>query len=458
MAPFGFPQAQWDRVKEEVREILIAYAQAQIVVSYADLVEEVRTVRFEVRDARLFTILEEISMKEHAAGRGMLSALVICKRNGMSPGAGFLELAARLGRDTRNVELCWIEELKRVCDSWELPLLDPKMIAPQEEERPGEERRARSSWGLPFASVLAAVGNVLGWLMPGIFKNQEIPQESSEEKKDPPVWKEPVLEGGEQKQGLSPVYPLDTAQRVALVAALLQYGKAVEDDPIFTTDPQANTFLLENPFAFLLGVIADQGIPAERAWQFPYELCQRLGHLDPERISKNRATVVAAIKASPALHRYVEKMGNWVVLAALRIWSLHGGRAEGRWNDTPTAAVLQERLCQFPGIGQKKAAMAVEILERHLHVPISRLCGSDIAYDRHIRRVFLRTCLAERDDRDHMIAVARELYPSRPGALDDPAWRVGRQWCHARQPDCGSCLLTSICPKQIDRAKTVGAD
>jgi hypothetical protein len=58
-------------VKEEVREILIAYAQAQLVVSYTDLVEEIRTVRFEARDTRLFTILEEISMKEHAAGHGI---------------------------------------------------------------------------------------------------------------------------------------------------------------------------------------------------------------------------------------------------------------------------------------------------------------------------------------------------------------------------------------------------
>jgi len=36
----------------------------------------------------------------------------------------------------------------------------------------------------------------------------------------------------------------------------------------------------------------------------------------------------------------------------------------------------------FSGIGQKKAAMAVEILERDLGVTIRELKGSDIAYER----------------------------------------------------------------------------
>ena len=56
--------------------------------------------------------------------------------------------------------------------------------------------------------------------------------------------------------------------------------------------------------------------------------------------------------------------------------------------------MLHNRLDAFDGIGQKKAAMAVEILERDLRVSIKDLQGSDIAYDVHLRRVFLRTGLA----------------------------------------------------------------
>jgi endonuclease III len=55
--------------------------------------------------------------------------------------------------------------------------------------------------------------------------------------------------------------------------------------------------------------------------------------------------------------------------------------------------------------------------------------GGDIAYDVHVRRVFLRTGLASRDEVTHMVVVARALNPERPGALDLPAWDVGRRWC-----------------------------
>ena len=71
------------------------------------------------------------------------------------------------------------------------------------------------------------------------------------------------------------------------------------------------------------------------------------------------------------------------------------------------------------------------ILNRDMGVPVDGMVGSDVAVDVHVRRVFLRSRIADRDDRDHMITAARQLHPSRPGALDFPAWDVGRNWCHA---------------------------
>ena len=96
--------------------------------------------------------------------------------------------------------------------------------------------------------------------------------------------------------------------------------------------------------------------------------------------------------------------------------------------------------------------MAVEILECDLKIPIQAMQGSDIAYDIHVRRVFLRTGLADRDDMEHMVDVARKLYPGRPGALDDPAWRIGMQWCHPKIPECDACPITAVCQKFIYRA------
>ena len=142
--------------------------------------------------------------------------------------------------------------------------------------------------------------------------------------------------------------------------------------------------------------------------------------------------------------------------AARRVLDHYNGDAGRIWNGNLTARQVYERLDQFQGIGQKKAAMAVEILERDLRVPISAMEGSDVAYDIHIRRVFLRTGLAQRDDLDHIVSVARTLHPKWPGEIDMPAWLIGRQWCHAGTPDCDGCPLSAACPKIVCRVVFTG--
>lgn len=253
--------------------------------------------------------------------------------------------------------------------------------------------------------------------------------------------------------------PTPTASAADVVQALLDYGKTQAPHPIaeptFTPHPDANTMIITDPFAFLLAVIFDQGIPAERAWRAPYELLQRLGHLDPARIYSDADAVRAAVAQPPVLHRYREKMPAWLVSAAGIVLTDYGGDSGRIWNDEPTARELQRRLDRFPGIGQKKAAMAVEILERDLRVPIRELGGSDIAYDVHVRRVFLRTGLAQYDDLEHMVDVARRANPERPGAIDYPAWLVGRQWCHAGLPNCPACSIRHACAKDLERANAV---
>jgi uncharacterized HhH-GPD family protein len=267
---------------------------------------------------------------------------------------------------------------------------------------------------------------------------------------------------GPTKVPATPPQPRDprtSALPNAVVRALLDYGQSqspqVAGEVTFTPHPDANALIIDNPFAFLLAVIFDQGIPAERAWRAPYDLMRRLGHLDPARMLADPEGVRTAVGQPPVLHRYREKLPGWLVAAARIVVQDYAGDAARIWNDRPTARQLQQRLDRFPGVGQKKAAMAVEILDRDLGVPIRELDGSDIAYDVHVRRVFLRSGLAEYDELDHMIDVARRAYPERPGAIDLPAWLIGRQWCHAGLPDCSACALRDVCPRDINRANAV---
>jgi endonuclease III len=58
---------------------------------------------------------------------------------------------------------------------------------------------------------------------------------------------------------------------MAILRALLAFGDSLvqrrpDQKPEFTPDQKANAFVLEDPFAFLVAVIFDQGIQAERAW------------------------------------------------------------------------------------------------------------------------------------------------------------------------------------------------
>jgi uncharacterized HhH-GPD family protein len=223
----------------------------------------------------------------------------------------------------------------------------------------------------------------------------------------------------------------------------------------FTHDPAANALLKDDPFAFLLAVISDMGIRAERAWALPYLLRQRLGYLNPAEIAAHPETVRAEIQREPKLHRFINTVPAWLVEAAQIVLTRYGGDAAALWSDCPTAIELRRRLEEFPGIGQKKAAMAAEILARDLGKPLRDMSGGDVAYDVHLRRVFLRTGLAERDELRHMVAVARALNPGRPGALDLPAWDIGRRWCRPVNPDCPACPLKNACPRLIDKGSSV---
>ena len=61
---------------------------------------------------------------------------------------------------------------------------------------------------------------------------------------------------------------------------------------------------------------------------------------------------------------------------ARRVEQGYHGDARMIWSDRPSAVELQRRLSEFHGIGQKKAAMAVEILNRDLGVPVDGMMGA----------------------------------------------------------------------------------
>ena len=237
---------------------------------------------------------------------------------------------------------------------------------------------------------------------------------------------------------------------------LVAFGRELEADGAaqvggsFTGRPEADAFLREDPNAFLIGVLFTQGIPAERAWSGPWELRARLGFWDMDRLAREPAAVRDAFHQPPMLHRFKNTVPIWVSRAAARLIDEWGGDARNIWADGSHVLDVTERLSDFSGIGRKKAVMAVQILSRHFGVRLlGTECGS-VAYDIHVRRVFLRSGLADQDTPDAMDAAAAAACPPSPGTLDLPAWLIGRQSCRPIAPLCEECRLSDVCARRLD--------
>jgi len=114
---YGCSLSDWENAKSEMRNILIEIAKKQDIIPYSELVKRVQIISLEASSYALADMLGEISTTEDAAGRGMLSAVVVHKDDNL-PGKGFFELGRILGRDISEKEEFWVDEVKRVYSSW----------------------------------------------------------------------------------------------------------------------------------------------------------------------------------------------------------------------------------------------------------------------------------------------------------------------------------------------------
>jgi hypothetical protein len=115
---YGYTISDWNKAKEEMRKILIERAKVRGMIPYSESARQISTIHIEPDSYALAAMLGEISTEEDAAGRGMLSVIVVHKSGDMQPGPGFFELAKDLGRDTKDILKCWINELKKVHAYW----------------------------------------------------------------------------------------------------------------------------------------------------------------------------------------------------------------------------------------------------------------------------------------------------------------------------------------------------
>ena len=219
-------------------------------------------------------------------------------------------------------------------------------------------------------------------------------------------------------------------------------------------DEKENRFVVENANAFIIGLIADQSVKAEIAWSLPYRLKMRINSFDFDYIvnSLTIEDLEKIIKEKPALHRYPHKMATYIYKAMKKILREYNGDASEIWNGQ-SADVIVRRFEEFDGISHKKASLGTLLLIRDLDKEISNKQYIDIAYDVHIRRIFLRMGLVDKDTQDNVIEAARKINPDFPGELTTSFWAIGRHFCHPTNPDCDNCPLNECCNEHSHNLK-----
>lgn len=117
MSRYGFSDAAWEDAKKEAKEILIEVARNREVITYSDLASRITKIQVQPESYALHHLIGEISAEEDAAGRGMLSVLVVQKETSM-PGQGFFALAKDLGRAVVDQLDFFVKELSQVYKTW----------------------------------------------------------------------------------------------------------------------------------------------------------------------------------------------------------------------------------------------------------------------------------------------------------------------------------------------------
>jgi uncharacterized HhH-GPD family protein len=133
---------------------------------------------------------------------------------------------------------------------------------------------------------------------------------------------------------------------------------------------EANELLSRNPLALLVGMLLDQQVPLEKAFNSPFELVRRLGHeptaaelaeFDPEALA-------AVFAERPALHRFPKAMAARTQDLARLVVDQYDGDAASVWTTATTGTELVARLAKLPGFGGYKAQIFAAMLGKQLGV------------------------------------------------------------------------------------------
>ncbi len=133
----------------------------------------------------------------------------------------------------------------------------------------------------------------------------------------------------------------------------------------WTGRPEADHLLESDPLALLIGLVLDQQVKMEKAFSGPYDLRERLGHLDAVKIAHmDPERLDAVFRERPALHRFPGNMARRVQQLCRVIADRYGGDASAVWRDVPDGEELSRRISALPGFGEQKTLITIAVLAK----------------------------------------------------------------------------------------------
>jgi len=236
------------------------------------------------------------------------------------------------------------------------------------------------------------------------------------------------------------------------VKTLFQFSTRIHPRELFPVlEEGAASVIEENPFAFALAAVLDRGTKSEIIWTIPYYLQKKIGSLTPQFfVEKSIEELETIFRSLPYKPRYITDAPRTVKELSQMVIREYNGDVKRIWQDK-TSTYVKATFQRLYGVGPGIASMIVLLLEKCFKIHFTDLDHRtmDVKPDVHIVRVFHRLGFISVSHETAALKAARNLNPEYPGALDAPAWVIGKKWCTSFAPQCPACPLDSFCPKNI---------
>lgn len=236
------------------------------------------------------------------------------------------------------------------------------------------------------------------------------------------------------------------------VRRLLEFGKEIHPQELFPVLEEGAASLIEgNPFAFALAAVLDRGTKSEVIWTIPYYIQKRFGDLSPYLLAnKSIKDLERIFQDLPMKPRYISDAPRTAKELSEIVVNEYDGKTQKIWENQHSRSV-KATFERIYGVGPGISSMIVLLLERCFGVYFDDIDhrNMDVKPDTHIIRVFHRLGFISEPNQAYAVKAARRLNPEYPGALDAPAWIIGKRWCAPFSPQCHSCPLDEVCPKNV---------